>query len=128
MSASTTVEPHIAYELIDETHPDVVAIEFLNDEIVGPADAREFRGTASISGKPGVAAAVRSRLRQHRNAGQHGIWRDCLVCPKSGPFVRLQHAREHPGWRKPDWSGRVRLSLPRAEGWHQPRQASGFAE
>ena len=42
MSSTTTIQAHIAYELIDETHPDVVAIEFVSPEIVGPAHAREL--------------------------------------------------------------------------------------
>ena len=42
MSPPTTMEAHIAYELIDDTNPDVVAIEFLSEEIVGPVDAREL--------------------------------------------------------------------------------------
>jgi anti-anti-sigma regulatory factor len=43
MSPTTTMQAHIAYELIDEVHPEVVAVEFLSSEIVGPAHARELR-------------------------------------------------------------------------------------
>jgi anti-anti-sigma regulatory factor len=42
MSPETTIQAHIAYELIDDTHPDVVAIAFLSPEIVGPGNAREL--------------------------------------------------------------------------------------
>jgi anti-anti-sigma regulatory factor len=42
MSSTTPMEAHIAYELIDDTNPDVVAIEFLSEEILGPVDAREL--------------------------------------------------------------------------------------
>ncbi len=42
MSPTTTIQAHIAYELIDDTHPAVVAIEFLSPEIVGPAQAGEL--------------------------------------------------------------------------------------
>jgi len=42
MSTTTAIQAHIAYELIDDTHPDVVAIEFLSHEIAGPSQAREL--------------------------------------------------------------------------------------
>jgi anti-anti-sigma regulatory factor len=40
--SSATLQAHIAYELIDETSPDVVAIEFLSQEISSPYHAREL--------------------------------------------------------------------------------------
>jgi anti-anti-sigma regulatory factor len=42
MSTTTTIQAHIAYELIDDHNPDVVAIEFLSQEIAGPHHAREL--------------------------------------------------------------------------------------
>ena len=42
MSVAAAMEAHIAYELIDDTNPDVVAIEFLHEEIVAPEEAREL--------------------------------------------------------------------------------------
>ena len=42
MSATSIGQSHIAYELIDDTHPEVVVIEFLSREIVGTGAAREF--------------------------------------------------------------------------------------
>ena len=42
MSATSIGQSHIAYELIDDTHPEVVVIEFLSREIVGTATASEF--------------------------------------------------------------------------------------
>ncbi len=42
MSTATTIQAHIAYELIDDRDPSVVAIEFLSREIAGPAQAREL--------------------------------------------------------------------------------------
>lgn len=42
MSIATTMQPHIAYELIDANCPDVVVIEFLSQEVVGPIAAREL--------------------------------------------------------------------------------------
>ena len=36
MSASTTTQAHIAYELIDDSNPDVVVVEFVTEEIVAP--------------------------------------------------------------------------------------------
>jgi hypothetical protein len=42
MSTPTTLQAHIAYELIDDCYPDVVVIEFLSQEIVGPWHAREL--------------------------------------------------------------------------------------
>jgi anti-anti-sigma regulatory factor len=39
MSTTTTIQAHIAYELIDDHNPDVVAIEFLSHEIAGPFHA-----------------------------------------------------------------------------------------
>jgi anti-anti-sigma regulatory factor len=40
--STTTVQHHIAYELIDEAHPDVVAIEFVSQQITSPVHAREL--------------------------------------------------------------------------------------
>ena len=42
MSSTTTIHAHIAYELIDDTIPGVVAIEFLSQEIAGPHRACEL--------------------------------------------------------------------------------------
>jgi anti-anti-sigma regulatory factor len=42
MSSTTTIRAHIAYELIDDTMPEVTAIEFLSQEIAGPHQAREL--------------------------------------------------------------------------------------
>jgi anti-anti-sigma regulatory factor len=42
MSTVRTIQAHIAYELIGEAHPVVVAIEFLSREIAGPRQAREL--------------------------------------------------------------------------------------
>jgi len=42
MSATSITQSHIAYELIDDTHPEVVVIEFLSREIVGTEAAHEF--------------------------------------------------------------------------------------
>jgi hypothetical protein len=42
MSTMTTIQPHIAYELIDDDNPEVVVIEFLSQEIFGPCHAREL--------------------------------------------------------------------------------------
>lgn len=42
MSTTTTTQAHIAYEVIDDHDPDVVAIEFLSQEIAGPWHAREL--------------------------------------------------------------------------------------
>jgi anti-anti-sigma regulatory factor len=42
MSIATPIQAHIAYELIDDTHPDIVAIEFLSHEIAGTLHAREL--------------------------------------------------------------------------------------
>ena len=42
MSTTTTIQAHIAYELIDDHNPDVVAIEFLSQEIVGSLHARQL--------------------------------------------------------------------------------------
>src|SRR5262245_29739733 len=43
MTVSATVQTHIAYDLIDEHHPEVTVIEFLSREIVGPHQAEELR-------------------------------------------------------------------------------------
>jgi anti-anti-sigma regulatory factor len=42
MSTATTVQTHIAYELIEDTKHQVVVIEFLSHEIVTTAHAREL--------------------------------------------------------------------------------------
>jgi anti-anti-sigma regulatory factor len=42
MSATTTPHAHVAYELIDQDNPEVVVIEFLSPEIVGPLHAGEL--------------------------------------------------------------------------------------
>jgi anti-anti-sigma regulatory factor len=42
MSATATTHAHIAYELIDQDNPEVVVIEFLTPEIVGPLHAGEL--------------------------------------------------------------------------------------
>jgi anti-anti-sigma regulatory factor len=42
MSTATTIQAHIAYELIGDTNPDVVAIEFVSRVIADPAHAYEL--------------------------------------------------------------------------------------
>ncbi len=42
MSINTPAQAHIAYELIDDAEPRVVAIEFLTQDIAGPAHAGEL--------------------------------------------------------------------------------------
>jgi len=42
MSTTTTIQAHIAYELIDDHYPDIVVIEFLSQDIVSPCRAREL--------------------------------------------------------------------------------------
>jgi anti-anti-sigma regulatory factor len=42
MASNTTIHAHIAYELIDDSDPDVVVIEFLSQDISGPWQAREL--------------------------------------------------------------------------------------
>jgi anti-anti-sigma regulatory factor len=42
MSTNTSTQAHIAYELIDDTDPSVVVIEFLSQEIAGPCQAHEL--------------------------------------------------------------------------------------
>jgi anti-anti-sigma regulatory factor len=43
MTASATVQRHIAYELIDEHKPEVTVIEFLSRDVLGPHQAQELR-------------------------------------------------------------------------------------
>jgi anti-anti-sigma regulatory factor len=43
MSASTATQAHIAYELIDDSNPEVVVVEFLTEEIIAPHAAHELR-------------------------------------------------------------------------------------
>jgi len=43
MLSTTTIQAHIAYELIDDRDPDVVVVEFLSHEIAGLSQARELR-------------------------------------------------------------------------------------
>ena len=42
MSITTTIQAHIAYELIDDTGPGIVVIEFLSHEIAGSLHAHEL--------------------------------------------------------------------------------------
>ena len=42
MSATTATQAHIAYELINDTDPAVVVIEFLSDEIASSLHSREL--------------------------------------------------------------------------------------
>ena len=42
MSDTSTIHAHIAYELVDETAPKVVVIEFLNRAVADPNHAREL--------------------------------------------------------------------------------------
>jgi anti-anti-sigma regulatory factor len=43
MTVSATVQSHIAYDLIDEHHPEITVIEFLSRDIIGPHQAEELR-------------------------------------------------------------------------------------
>ena len=43
MSSIATQQALIAYELITDEHPDVMVIEFLTSDILGPLQARELR-------------------------------------------------------------------------------------
>lgn len=42
MSATSAIHAHIAYELVEETDPRVVVIEFLSPTIADPSHAREL--------------------------------------------------------------------------------------
>jgi anti-anti-sigma regulatory factor len=42
MSITTTIQAHIAYELIDETSPGVVIVEFLSQDLAGTLQAHEL--------------------------------------------------------------------------------------
>lgn len=42
MTAGTSVQTHIAYDLIDAHHPEITVIEFLSRDIVGPHQAHEL--------------------------------------------------------------------------------------
>jgi len=42
MSTATSIQAHIAYELIDGTNHDVVVIEFVTHDIISPVHAREL--------------------------------------------------------------------------------------
>jgi anti-anti-sigma regulatory factor len=42
MSITTTIQAHIAYELIDDTRPGVLVIEFLSQDIAGLLHAHEL--------------------------------------------------------------------------------------
>ncbi len=53
MSASTTTQAHIAYELIDDSNPDVVVVEFVTEEIVAPHAAHELRDQLDSLIRPG---------------------------------------------------------------------------
>jgi anti-anti-sigma regulatory factor len=55
MSPTTTIQAHIAYELMDDTNPEVVAIELLSQEIVGPVQARELGEQLDSLIRPGLA-------------------------------------------------------------------------
>ncbi len=49
MATETTFEPHIAYELIEDSEHQVVVIKFLSHEITNPTRAARARRTASIA-------------------------------------------------------------------------------
>jgi anti-anti-sigma regulatory factor len=42
MSTATTIQPHIAYELIKDTNHDVMIVEFLSQDFASPIHAREL--------------------------------------------------------------------------------------
>ena len=42
MTENSTIDAHIAYELIDEAEPKVVVIEFLSHSIIDPRHVREL--------------------------------------------------------------------------------------
>jgi anti-anti-sigma regulatory factor len=43
MSSIATQQAHIAYDLIDDDHPEVTVIEFTSRDLVGPVQAHELR-------------------------------------------------------------------------------------
>ena len=43
MSSIATQQAHIAYDLIDDQHPEVTVIEFTSRDLVGPVQAHELR-------------------------------------------------------------------------------------
>jgi anti-anti-sigma regulatory factor len=43
MSTVAAIQAHIAYELIDEHHPEVTVIEFLSRDLAGPLQSQELR-------------------------------------------------------------------------------------
>jgi hypothetical protein len=55
MPTPTTVQAHVAYELIEQTKHQVVAIEFLSREIISPASARELGGQLLLLVRPFVS-------------------------------------------------------------------------
>ena len=53
MSTSKAVQSHVAYELVDEIHPDVMVVELLSREIAGPFHARELGDELASLVRPG---------------------------------------------------------------------------
>ena len=54
MPTTTTTQAHIAYELIDEDNPEVVAIEFLSHDITSPLHAYELGEQLDSLIRPGL--------------------------------------------------------------------------
>ena len=61
MSGTSTIHAHVSYELIDETNPQMVVIEFLTRMICTPAQ-RRARGTTSFTHPSGLATSLRHRF------------------------------------------------------------------
>jgi len=53
MSTAKAVQAHIAYELVDQTNPDVVVVELVSREIFGPFQARELGEELASLIRPG---------------------------------------------------------------------------
>jgi anti-anti-sigma regulatory factor len=69
MSSITAHEGFIAYELIDDEHPDVTVIEFSTGDILGPNQARELRDQLDLLMSSGVPRNVVIDFRNARTLG-----------------------------------------------------------
>jgi anti-anti-sigma factor len=73
MSSASTLHAHIAYELIGETQPKVLVVEFLSHTIADPAHAAELSEQLASLIRPDLPSDFVLDFKKVRSLGSHAF-------------------------------------------------------
>jgi anti-anti-sigma regulatory factor len=94
MSTATTIQAHIAYELIGDTNPDVVSIEFLSHVIADPAHAHELGEQLDSLIRPDLPQSFVVDFGNVRSLGSTAFGAMVAFARKAG-HVKVYNIREN---------------------------------